>query len=89
MSELMLDFETGVGNAASPNPKVALRLSKDSGATFGPEKWFTLGAIGKPNTRVIARRLGSARDFVVQITVTDPVKFVIASGSAEIELSED
>jgi len=94
ISELFLDFETGVGlNGLVPTPGVdpqaMLRVSRDGGHTFGNERWVPLGKLGEYHTRVVLRRLGAARDFVVQITVTDPVKFVLASGSVEIEGSDD
>ena len=67
------------------NPQVMLRISRDGGRTFGNERWVPLGRIGEYYSRVMLRRLGSARDFVIQITVTDPVKFVLASGSVSLE----
>jgi hypothetical protein len=36
-------------------------------------------------TRVIARRFGSARDFVFRVRMTDPVKFVITEGAAVVQ----
>lgn len=94
ISELFLDFETGVGlNGTVPtpgvDPQVVLRISRNGGHIFGNERWVPLGKIGEFNTRVILRRLGSARDFVVEITLTDPVKFVLASGSVDIEGGDD
>lgn len=71
------------------DPQVMLRISRDGGHTFGNERWVNLGPLGTFLSRVILRRLGSARDFVVEITVTDPVKFVLASGSAVVESIDD
>jgi len=88
ISELFLDMEVGVGNAGESNPMVGLQVSRDGGKTFGPQKIVPLGKIGEWYTRVIFRRLGTGRDFVFLITMSDPVKFVIASGSAVVE-SED
>jgi len=94
LGSLYLDFETGVGAgvpATFPgyDPMVMLRISRDGGHTFGNERWKSLGKQGNYLTRVMLRRLGSAEDFVVQITTTDPVKFVLASGSAVIESGDD
>jgi hypothetical protein len=88
IAELFLDFETGVGNGVV-DPQVAIRISRDGGHVFGNERWVPLGKIGEFYQRVLLRRLGSARDFVVQITVTDPVKFVLASGSAVLESADE
>jgi len=97
MAELFLDFEVGSGfddptyvlPAVGDAPQAMMRISRDSGHTFGNEKWVSLGSAGQYMARVMLRRLGSARDFVVQITVTDPVKFVLTSGSAVLETSDD
>ena len=78
------DATTGV-----EDPQVMLRVSRDGGRTFGNERWVPLGKMGEYYARVILRRLGSARDFVIQITVTDPVKFVLASGSVSLESGDD
>jgi hypothetical protein len=123
ISELFLDFETGIGlsgldplgfygllltevgdflvteagsyieveqaTIAGLDPRVMLRISRDGGRTFGNERLVPLGKLGAYTTRVMLRRLGSARDLVVQITVVDPVKFVLASGSVDIEGGDD
>lgn len=84
IDELVLDMETGVGlnDGQGSDPQVMLQVSRDGGRTFGIEKWMTVGKIGDYIRRVIWRRLGSARDFVFQFTMTDPVKFTIVKGSA-------
>ena len=78
-----------VTTTTAANPKVSLRISRDGGRTFGNERWVPLGRLGQYYTRVMLRRLGSARDFVVQITLTEPVKFVLASGSVDMETADD
>lgn len=84
LAQLMLDFETGTGN----NPTVYISVSRDGGRTFGPEKQRPLGAVGQYLTRVVYNRLGRARDFVFKIRMTDAAKFVIASGSAVVEVAD-
>lgn len=82
IDELFLDMETGVGNTGQGlNPTVMLNMSKDNGRTYGTERWFSSGAIGVYLARVIARQWGSARNFVLKIRMTDPVRFVIAYGA--------
>lgn len=83
------DLPVQDATTGSENPQVAVRISRDGGRTFGNERWVPLGKMGEYYSRVVMRRLGSARDFVMQITLTDPVKFVLASGSASIEASRD
>ena len=80
VDEAYLDMEVGgttlqTGNGSSP--QVMMQYSKDNGNVWSTERWKSLGAIGKTQTRVIWRRCGSARNFTFRIRVTDPVKFVI------------
>lgn len=85
VSRLQIDMETGVGlvSGQGSDPQIMLQVSKDNGHTWGNELWVSLGAIGKYITRAVWRRLGSARDWVFKIRVTDPVKVVITSASIE------
>lgn len=85
LTQLMLDFDTAVGNAAVTDPQVSIALSRDGGRTFGYEKTRPLGKMGDYRTRVVFNRLGSGRDIVARIRVTDAVKFMLASGSAVVE----
>lgn len=85
ISSLQIDMEGGVGliTGQGSNPQVMLQVSKDNGHTFGNERWVNLGAIGMYLTRVIWRQLGTARDFVFKIRITDPVKVVITGAYIE------
>lgn len=85
LQSLYLDMEVGVGNPAATNPQLSLSVSKDGGKNFGPEKIRSLGAVGQYLRRIYFSRLGSGKDFVFRIRMTDPVKFVLASGSATVE----
>jgi hypothetical protein len=82
---LQVDFETGVGLPINTTPQVMLQISRDNGRTWGNELWQSIGKIGEYLTRVIWWRLGTARDFVFKLRVTDPVKVVIAGASIEAE----
>ena len=81
IGRLWVDFETGVGVATGQgsNPQVMMRYSKDGGHSYSAELWRSLGAIGKYLTRAIWHRLGRARVWVFEVTVSDPVKVVIAN----------
>jgi hypothetical protein len=63
---LVMDFETGVGNAVAPgdDPQVMLQVSRDGGRTWGAE----MQAAARQDRRVHearrGARLGTARDFV-------------------------
>ena len=82
---LQVDFEVGVGLANNVVPHAMLQISRDNGRTWGNELWTSIGKIGEYLTRVIWRRLGTARDFVFKLRVTDPVKVVISGAALEAE----
>lgn len=82
-----LGLETGVGLATGQgsSPVAGLRLSKDGGHTYGTQTFATMGKIGEYFARCIYRALGSGRDFVPEITVTDPVKRVFTEATLTFE----
>lgn len=77
-----LDMETGVGLATGQgsDPQAVLRYSTDGGHSWSNELHAPIGAVGEYDTRVIWHRLGRARDFTFEVTVTDPVKTVFVNG---------
>jgi hypothetical protein len=84
--QLQVDIESGVGTTTGQgsNPQLMLEISKDGGQTFTAVSWSSMGAIGQYTQRVIWRRLGRARDWVLKLRITDPVKRVLTGASAEI-----
>lgn len=89
-SRLQLDFFPGSGTATGQGsaPQAMLRWSNDGGQTFGNEHWTGLGAQGSTLNRAIWRRLGSARDRVYEVRVSDPVKRDIAGASLRSEATQ-
>lgn len=86
IDEVWLDMEAGVGlqSGQGSDPQVALRVSKDNGRTYGVERWAPLGKVGQYQLQGPHwTRLGSAYDFVLEFTMTDPVKFAISAGYGE------
>jgi hypothetical protein len=86
VSKLEMDIEAGVGIATGQgsDPQVMLRCSRDGGRTFGiHQKWRSAGAIGQYRARMKWRKLGQAREWVFEITITDPVKRTIIKAHGE------
>lgn len=83
---IQVDFQTGVGLSVGQgsDPQVDLQVSKDGGNTFTSIGFASIGKVGEYTQRVIWRRLGRARDWVLRLRITDPVKRVITGASAEI-----
>ena len=80
VTELRAEFESGVGlvSGQGSDPQAMLQVSKDGGHGFGNIRTAPIGAIGEYKTRTVWRRLGKGRDFVFDISVSDPIKFVVA-----------
>lgn len=70
--------------ATEREPQVMLRLSRDGGHTWGPEKWRSLGKKGQYGRRARFDRLGMFRQCVPEITISDPVRKVVLGAYAEI-----
>ena len=89
--ELQIQFQPGVGNSTGQgeNPQAMLRWSDDGGSTWSNEHWTSIGLIGKYKNRAIWRRLGTARDRVFEVSLTDPVKAVIVSANLKTSVGEN
>lgn len=75
LSRLELFCQSGVGlsTGQGSDPQVFLRVSKDGGQTWTPELWTSMGAIGDYSHRSYWNRLGRGRNFVCEVTCSDPV----------------
>jgi len=75
LSRLELIMQTGIGTALIEHPTVMLRLSRDGGVTWGAERQMSAGAMGDYLHRVFVTRLGRGRNWVAEVTVSDPVNW--------------
>jgi hypothetical protein len=71
------------------NPQAMLRWSNDGGSTWSNEHWTSVGQLGKYTNRAIWRRLGTARDRIFEVSVSDPVNFVIISANLKVQGAEN
>ena len=76
MASLQVEFLPGVGNPSGmgSNPQATLAISRDGAQTFGMRNSAPIGAVGQTRTRTMWRRLGTARDIVLDLQVIDPVR---------------
>ena len=56
-----------------------LRWSDDGGSTWSQEQWNGIGLVGEYSNRCRWTQLGTARDRIFEIVVTDPINAVIVS----------
>jgi hypothetical protein len=70
-----LDLEVGLGNAEAPgdDPQVTLQFSNDAGKTWASAGSRSAGALGQYGTRVFWTRLGTTRNRVFEVVVSDPI----------------
>lgn len=86
MDELWLDFATGVGlDGSARDPVAMLRVSTD-GSTFGSEATAPLGAIGDFDAQVRFFGLGLGRDWLFEISVSDPVITGLMGAEAKLRV---
>lgn len=82
-SDLQIQFQPGVGlvSGQGSDPECILRWSNDGGFTWSNDHRLKIGKTGKYKHRAMKRRLGSARDRVFEIEVTDPVFRAVISAN--------
>lgn len=82
-----IEMETGVGNAASPDPVMAVEYSKDGGVNFVAWGTVELGGSTDKSNRIRMNNFGRLvrhTDFVLRLTITEPVKVEFYGAYAEI-----
>ena len=87
-SRIELMFDRGVGLTDDANqgydPKVRLEYSNDDGNSWHDKGWKSIGKKGELKHRVFWNRLGSARERIYRISVSDPVKWILANAELDV-----
>ena len=84
---LQVDVEAGKGltTGQGDDPQMMVRWSDDGGHTWSNLRTVTMGRIGQYRARARLRRLGSGRDRVFEVSISDPVKRVILGAAVDAE----
>ena len=86
----ILGTKANIGiNSTTTLPQAMLRWSNDGGSTWSREYWVSIGQLGKYRNRAIWRRLGTARDRIFEVAITDPVNAVIISANLKASEGEN
>ena len=85
----ILATQQSISYVTTDNPQAMLRWSNDGGSTWSNEHWTSVGQLGKYKNRAIWRRLGQARDRIFEVSVSDPVNFVIISANLKMQGAEN
>ncbi len=90
-----LDMEVGIGldgGVQGSSPTVMFDFSDDGGHTWSSESWAladnAAGSIGEYKTRVRWTRLGSFRDRIFRVSMTDPVKTIWIDAQLDVTAGE-
>lgn len=84
---LQIDMETGIGLDGiqqGSDPIIMMQYSDDGGHTWSNELQASIGKLGNYKTRAIWRRLGSSRDRIFQVSVTDPIDVTFIDAEIEV-----
>lgn len=81
---LEFDVNSGCGTTSGQGsePVMMVKYSMDGGNTFEQEEMLLLGALGQYDTRVSANNIGTARNWVIDFSVSDPVDVVVMQALA-------
>ncbi len=86
MPRMQIDIESGVGlvSGQGNDPQAMLRWSDNGGRTWKNEHWNPMGKMGEYLYRVVWRRLGSFRQRIFWLRISDPVKVSIITAYAKV-----
>ena len=81
---LEFDVNSGMGTPSGQgsDPVMMSRYSMDGGNTFESEEMLLLGKLGNYDQRVKINNLGTARNWVIEFSVSDPVDIIIMQAVA-------
>lgn len=77
-------FVTNAIGKCERGPLLMLRYSKDGGHTWSKEQSVDCGQLGLYQARAIFRRLGTSRDRVFEVSVSDPVPWRLIDSYLEV-----
>jgi hypothetical protein len=86
--EIEINLESGVGlggSGSGSDPVVYLRWSDDGANTWSNYYSKTLGTLGDYKKRLRWLRLGISRNRIYELTMTEPVKFVLLAAYERLE----
>jgi len=89
MNNLVIETESGSGIdgiGQGSDPLLVLRHSKDRGRTWSSELSRKTGKLGEYDQRCTFNRIGSGRSITLEISCSDPIKWVILGATALVDV---
>ncbi len=89
VSSLILRMGSGMATVTGDGstPQVSLRYSNDGSHTWSDYLARDMGDIGEYGRPISWNRLGIAREWVFELTITEPIMFSIIEGSIEADVT--
>lgn len=84
--EIFFEQGTGLATGQGSDPKAMLRYSIDGAHTWSSEIWRDVGKIGEYKDRSVWNRLAAGTSFTPELTVSDPIKWVVTGANLEAEI---
>lgn len=85
---LMMDTGVGLLTGQGSEPQLMLRTSIDGGRTWSFEAWQPIGEIGEYMREVFWTSLGYCRSVIIEITMSDPVKFAVVGAYLNVTVGD-
>jgi hypothetical protein len=86
---LIIDIQGGIGTVISPDPILKMRYSDNAGQTWSNWLQEECGGVGQYQRRVVFDQLGSGRNRVFELQLSDAVNLTIIAAYAEITVDAD
>lgn len=82
--KIEMDINSGMGNTTGQGnePIMMFACSQDGGNTFEPDEFIELGNLGNYDQRVQLNNLGTARNWVISFSVSDPIDVIVMQAVA-------
>lgn len=84
--EVVVETGTGLITGQGSDPQIMMQYSDDGGRTWSKERWKSFGTLGDFTKVIEWFDLGSFRERQFRFRVSDPVKIVLISANADIEV---
>ena len=90
VTSLEFDINSGFGTTSGQgvDPIMILKYSIDGGNTFEKEEFISLGDLGHYDERIRIPGLGTARNWVINFKITDPIDIIVMQAVVHGETSE-
>jgi len=79
---------TGLNATPGSDPQIVMQMSNDGGQTWGNPIYAQMGKMGSYTQRARWQRLGSSRDRVFRVTISEPVRCTILSAYLDVEVGQ-